>query len=134
MQVKLIPNFAQLLHEIKLPSPEKCFLIEDGDEFYIKEWIKNGQISCELEKLFEGIIVKYKLKQKNLSENEMKLAKEVKQRFPLDQWRVIKIFSDHQRKYRYYKKAIEDVKSRTTPHMNEQAIMTVFSPGWGINT
>tara|TARA_Y100001968_G_scaffold303557_1_gene317815 strand:- start:1391 stop:1498 length:108 start_codon:yes stop_codon:yes gene_type:complete len=33
--VRLIPNFAKLLHEIKLPSPEECFIIEDGDEKYI---------------------------------------------------------------------------------------------------
>tara|TARA_B100000214_G_scaffold108637_1_gene76590 strand:- start:361 stop:759 length:399 start_codon:yes stop_codon:yes gene_type:complete len=132
--VKLIPNFAELLHEIKLPSAEKCFLIEDGDEQYIEKWINDGEITCELEKLFEWINIKYKLKKKNLNQADQKIAEEVKRRFPIDQWRVIKIFSDHQRKYRYYKKAIEDVKSRTTPRMNEQAIMTIFSPGWGINT
>ena len=132
--MKLIPNFAELLHEIKLPSAEKCFFIEDGDEKYIEKWIKNGEITCELEKLFEWINIKYKLKKKNLNYQETQLAEEVKKRFPVDQWRVIKIFSDHQKKYRYYKKAIEDVKSRTSPRMNEQAIMTIFSPGWGINT
>jgi len=132
--VKLIPNFAELLHEIKLPAAEKCFLIEDGDEKYIEKWIKNGEITCELEKLFDWITVKYKLKKTNLNKEERRLSEEVKKRFPLDQWRVIKIFSDHQKKYRYYKKAIEDVKRRTTPRMNEQAIMTIFSPGWSTNT
>ena len=132
--MRLITNFAELLHEIKLPSPEKCFIIEYGDEKYIGKWIKNGQISCELEKLFEWLNKEYKLKKKDLSQEEESIAKEVKKRFPVEQWRVIKIFSDHQRKYRYYKKAIEDVKSRTSPRMNEQAIMTIFSPGWGINT
>ena len=76
----------------------------------------------------------YKLKKTKLNDNERKLAEEVNKRFPIEQWRVIKIFSEHQKKYRYYKKAIEDVKRRTTPRMNEQAIMTIFSPGWGINT
>jgi hypothetical protein len=132
--VKLIPNFAELLHEIKLPSPEKCFLLEDGDEKYIKEWIRNGELTCELEELFEWIKIKYKLKKTYLNYDERQLAEEVKKRFPIDQWRVIKVFSDHQKKYRYYKNAIEDVKRRTTPRMNEQAIMTIFSPGWGINT
>ena len=132
--MKLIPNFAELLHEIKLPAAEKCFLIEDGDEKYIEKWIKNGEITCELEKLFDWITVKYKLKKTNLNKEERRLSEEVKKRFPLDQWRVIKIFSDHQKKYRYYKKAIEDVKRRTTPRMNEQAIMTIFSPGWSTNT
>ncbi len=132
--MKLIHNFAELLHEIKLPSPEKCFLIEVGDEKYIERWIKNGEISCELDKLFDWINKEYKLKKQFLTQDERKLAEEVKKRFPLEQWRVIKIFSDHQRKYRYYKKAVEDVKNRTTPRMNEQAIMTIFSSGWSINT
>ena len=132
--MKLIPNFAELLHEIKLPSPEKCFLIEDGDEKYIEKWIKNGEITCELEKLFEWINYEYKLKKNNLNLQEKQIAEDVKRRFPVEQWRVIKIFSDHQRKYRYYKKAVEDVKKRTSPRMSEQAIMTIFSPGWGINT
>ena len=132
--MRLIPNFAELLHEIKLPTPEKCFFIEDGDEKYIDKWIENGEITCQLEELFEWINYKYKLKKSNLNHEESKIAEEVKNRFPVEQWRVIKIFSDHQRKYRYYKKAIEDVKNRTTPRMNEQAIMTTFSPGWSINT
>ena len=132
--MKLIPNFAELLHEIKLPAAEKCFLIEEGDEKFIEKWINNGEVTCELEKLFDWINVEYKLKKTSLSNEERRLAEEVKKRFPVDKWRVIKIFSDHQKKYRYYKKAIEDVKRRTTPRMNEQAIMTIFSPGWSINT
>tara|TARA_Y100001968_G_scaffold219651_1_gene202400 strand:- start:607 stop:1005 length:399 start_codon:yes stop_codon:yes gene_type:complete len=132
--VKLIPNFAKLLHEIKLPSAEKCFLIEEGDEKYIQQWLKSGELTCELEKLFEWLNVEYKLKKQNLNQEERRLAEKVRKRFPVEQWRVIKIFCDHQKKYRYYKKAIEDVKGRTTPRMSEQAIMTIFSPGWGINT
>ncbi len=132
--MRLIPNFAELLHEVKLPTPEKCFLLEVGDEKFIDKWIKNGEITCELDNLFEWINKEYKLKKNNLNHEEREIAEEVKRRFPIDQWRVIKIFSEHQRKYRYYKKAIEDVKSRTTPRMTEQAIMTIFSPGWGINT
>ena len=132
--MKLIPNFAELLHEVKLPSAEKCFSIEEGDEKYIEKLIKVGEITCELEKLFNWINLEYKLKRTDLNDEERQLAEEVKKRFPVEQWRVIKIFSDHQKKYRYYKKAIEDVKRRTTPRMNEQAIMTIFSPGWGIIT
>ena len=132
--MKLIPNFAELLHEINLPSAEKCFFIEEGDEKYIQRWVKDGEITCELEKLFEWITVEYKLKKKDLTHKESQLAEIVKKRFPVEHWRIIKIFSDHQRKYRYYKKAVEDVKRRTTPRMNEQTIMTIFSPGWGINT
>ena len=132
--MKLIQNFAELLHDVKLPAAEKCFLIEDGDERYIEKWIKNGEITCELEKLFDWINLEYKLKKTNLNREDSRLAEEIKKRFPVEKWRVIKIFCDHQKKYRYYKKAIEDVKKRTTPRMNEQTIMTIFSPGWGINT
>ena len=132
--MKLIPNFAELLHEIKLPLPEQCFIIEEGDEKYIEGWIKDGKLTRDLESLFDWINVKYKLKKKNLNYEEIKIAEEIKNRFPIDNWRIIKIFSDHQRKYRYYKNAIEDVKRRTSPRMNEQAIMTIFSPGWSINT
>ena len=132
--MRLIPNFAQLLHEVKLPSAEKCFLIETGDEKYISRWLNNGEIACQLDELFEWLNEEYKLKKTNLTPEEKILTEEIRKRFPVEKWRVIKLFSDHQRKYRYYKKAVEDVKSRTSPRMNEQAIMTIFSPGWGINT
>ena len=46
-RVRLIPNFAELLHEIKLPSPEKCFLLEVGDEKYIEKWINNATIKAD---------------------------------------------------------------------------------------
>ena len=62
--VKLIPDFAELLHEIKLTSAEKCFLIEGGDEKYIEKWIKDGEITFELEKLFEWLKIEYKLEKK----------------------------------------------------------------------
>ena len=132
--MRLIPNFAQLLHEVKLPSTEKCFLRETGDEKYISRWLNNGEITCQLDELFEWLNEEYKLKKTNLTPEEKILTEEIRRRFPVEKWRVIKLFSDHQRKYRYYKKAVEDVKSRTSPRMNEQAIMTIFSPGWGINT
>ena len=77
----------------------------------MKNILRNGEIECELEELFEWINTEYKLKKKHLTHEERKIAEEVKKRFPLEQWRVIKIFSDHQRKYRYYKKAVEDVKN-----------------------
>ena len=132
--MKLIPNFADLLHKVKLPRPEKCFLIELGDEEYIEKWIKNGETACELEELFEWINTKYKLKKEHLTHEERKIAEEVKKRFLLEQWCLNKIFSDHQRKYRYYKKAIEDLKSRTKPPMNEQATTTISSLEWSIYT
>ena len=35
-------------------------------DIIINKWIKNGEISCELEKLFEWMNVEYKLKKKDL--------------------------------------------------------------------
>ncbi|WP_269610838.1 hypothetical protein [Prochlorococcus marinus] len=55
--MKLIPTFTESLHEIKLPSPEKSFTIEKGNEKQIGKWITNGAITCELEKLFEWMNV-----------------------------------------------------------------------------
>tara|TARA_Y100001968_G_scaffold332437_1_gene390605 strand:+ start:1737 stop:2036 length:300 start_codon:yes stop_codon:yes gene_type:complete len=99
--VKLITNFAELLHEIRLPSPEKCFIFEVGDEKYIARWIKDGEISCDLENLFESLNEEYKLKKKDLNHEERTLAEEVKKRFRIEGWRVIKILSEQKRKYRY---------------------------------
>tara|TARA_Y100001968_G_scaffold249115_1_gene233782 strand:- start:15 stop:278 length:264 start_codon:yes stop_codon:yes gene_type:complete len=87
-----------------------------------------------LEQFFEWLNIEYKLKIKNLNQADQQLAEEVKRRFPIERWPGIKIFSDHQRKYRSYKKTIEDIKTKKTPHMNEQAKISIFSPGWGINT
>ena len=63
--MKLIPNFAVLLHEIKLPTPEECFLLEADDDKYIKRWIENGKITSDLDILFEWITVEYKIKKKS---------------------------------------------------------------------
>ena len=62
--MRLIPNFAELLNEIKLPTPEKCFIIEQDDEKQIARWIRNGEIACELDELFSWIEIEYKLKKK----------------------------------------------------------------------
>ena len=76
--MKLIPNFAELLHEIKLPSPEKCFLIEAGDKKYIGKWIRDGELAFNLETLFELINVEYKLNKNNLTNNEKQIVEDIK--------------------------------------------------------
>ena len=73
--MRLIPNFAELLLEIKLPAPEKCFIIEQDDEKYIARWIKNGEIACELDELFSWIEVEYKLKKKLNKQEKNSLKK-----------------------------------------------------------
>ncbi len=45
-----------------IPAPERCFLVDVGDEKYIERWIENREISCELEKLFEWVTKENKLK------------------------------------------------------------------------
>ena len=44
--MKLIDNFVEKFHNYSLPTPEKCFVLEEGDELYINKWIK-------MEKLME---------------------------------------------------------------------------------
>ena len=82
--MKLIDNFVEKFHNYSLPSPEKCFVLEEGDELYINKWIKNGKKACELEELFEQINTEYKLKKEHLTHEERKIAEEVKKRFPLE--------------------------------------------------
>ena len=35
--------------------PEKCFVLEEGDELYINKWIKNGKINGKMKDIFEWI-------------------------------------------------------------------------------
>ena len=42
--MKLIDTFVEKFHNYSLPSPEKFFLLEEGDELYISICIKNGKI------------------------------------------------------------------------------------------
>ena len=53
--MKLIENFVEKFHSYSLPSPEKCFLLEEGDELYISKWIKNGKINGNMKDIFELI-------------------------------------------------------------------------------
>ena len=51
--MKLIEDYTDRFHNYTLPSPEKCFELEDGDEIYIKRWITNGKINGKLKDVFE---------------------------------------------------------------------------------
>ena len=46
--MKLIDNFVEKFHNYSLPAPEKCFVLEEGDELYINKWIKNGKINGKI--------------------------------------------------------------------------------------
>ncbi len=53
--MKLIEDYTERFHSYTLPSPEKCFELENGDEIYIKRWINNGKINGKLKDVFESI-------------------------------------------------------------------------------
>ena len=53
--MKLIENFVEKFHNYSLPTPEKCFVLEEGDEIYIYKWIKNGKINGKMKDIFEWI-------------------------------------------------------------------------------
>ena len=57
--MKLIDNFVEKFHNYSLPTPEKCFVLEEGDELYINKWIKNGKINGKMKDIFEWIEKKY---------------------------------------------------------------------------
>ena len=57
--MKLIDNFVEKFHNYSLPKPEKCFVLEVGDELYINKWIKNGKINGKMKDIFEWIEKKY---------------------------------------------------------------------------
>ena len=52
--MKLIEDYTDRFHNYTLPSPEKCFELEDGDEIYIKRWITNGKINGKLKDVLSG--------------------------------------------------------------------------------
>ena len=83
-----------------MQSTERYFFIEEGDKKKIEKRVKNGELKCKLGIFFNWINQEHKLKKANLNDEERQLAEELKKSFPLDQWGVIKIISDHQKKYR----------------------------------
>ena len=53
--MKLIDNFAEKFHKYSLPTPEKCFVLEEGDELYINKWIKNGKVNGKMKDIFKWL-------------------------------------------------------------------------------
>ena len=123
----LIENFIEKFHDFSLPSPEKCLLIEEGDELYIKKWIKNGKINGKAKDMFEWIEKKYLNNKTVLKEIDPDKFKEINDRFLMSYWRIIILFCDYQMKYRYYFKAINAVKDKTYPEMNSNEFFELFN-------
>ena len=124
--MKLIDNFVEKFHNYTLPSPEKCFLLEEGDELYIKKWIKNGQINGKMKDLFEWIEKKYFSNKKQLEITDKNKFDELMSRFYLKNWRIILLMCNYQTRYRYYQKAINSVKDQSFSDMETSEFLRLF--------
>ena len=124
--MKLIDNFVEKFHNYSLPSPEKCFLLEEGDELYIKKWIKNGEINGNMKDLFEWIEKKYLSNKKQLQKTDKKKFDELVRRFYLKNWRIILLMCNYQTKYRYYSKAINSIKDKSFSGMETSQFLKLF--------
>ena len=124
--MKLIENFIEKFHTLSLPSPEKCLIIEEGDELYIKKWIKNGKINGKAKDMFNWIEKKYFNNISELKERDLDKFRELNDRFLIKYWRIIILLCDYQMKYRYYSKAINAVKDKSYPDMNSNDFFQLF--------
>ena len=124
--MKLIDNFVEKFHNYTLPCPEKCFLLEEGDELYIKKWIKNGQINGKMKDLFEWLEKKYFSHKKQLEITDKNKFDELMSRFYLKNWRIILLMCNYQTRYRYYQKAINSVKDQSFSDMETSEFLRLF--------
>ena len=124
--MKLIENFIEKFHNLSLPSPERCLLLEEGDELYIKKWIKDGKINGKAKDMFNWIEKKYLNKKSQLKERDPCKFREINDRFLINHWRIIILLCDYQMKYRYYSKAINALIEKSYPDMNSNDFFELF--------
>tara|TARA_B100000212_G_scaffold243411_1_gene185593 strand:+ start:532 stop:912 length:381 start_codon:yes stop_codon:yes gene_type:complete len=124
--MKLIENYVELFHKNSLPSAEKCLLIEDGDEIYIKKWILDGRINGKAKDMFKWIEKKYLNNKSQLKEIDPFKFKDINKRFLISKWRMIVLLSDYQAKYRYYSKVINSIKGKSYSDMNSIEFFKLF--------
>ena len=124
--MKLIEDFVERFHDLNLPTAEKCFILEEGDDIYIKNWILNGKINGKAKDLFEWIEKKYLKNKSDLKEIDPLKFKEINQRFLIDEWRMIILLCDYQQKYRYYSRAINSVKEKSCSDMKINEFFNLF--------
>ena len=124
--MKLIENYAERFHNYTIPSPEKCFELESGDELYIKRWITNGKINGKVKDIFEWIEKKYLSNQRELEKTDKKKFDEIQKRFYIKNWRLILLMSEYQMKYRYYTKVIESIKEKSFSEMDSEEFLNLF--------
>ena len=124
--MKLIDDFAEKFHNYTLPSPEKCFLLEEGDELYIKKWIKNGKINGKMKDIFEWIEKKYFSNKEHFEKTDKNKFDDLIRRFYLNNWRIILLMCTYQTKYRYYSKAINSIKNKSFSDMDTNEFLKLF--------
>ena len=124
--MKLIVDYAERFHNYTIPSPEKCFELENGDELYIKRWITNGKINGELKDIFEWIEKKYLSNKSELEKTDKKKFDEIQRRFYIKNWRMILLMSEYQMKYRYYTNVIGSIKEKSFSGMDNKEFLNLF--------
>ena len=124
--MKLIENYVELFYKNSLPSAEKCLLIEDGDEIYIKKWILDGRINGKAKDMFKWIEKKYLNNKSQLKEIDPFKFKDINKRFLISKWRMIVLLSDYKAKYRYYSKVINSIKGKSYSDMNSIEFFKLF--------
>ena len=124
--MKLISDFVERFHNNDLPVPEKCFILEDGDEIFIKKWLVNGKLNIKVKDLFLWIEKKYFKSKKKLKDKDEIKFEEIRKRFFMDNWRMILLLSEYQIKYRYYSKAIDSIKNKSFPEMSSNQFLKLF--------
>ena len=124
--MKLISDFVERFHRNDLPVPEKCFILEDGDEIFIKKWLVNGKLNIKVKDLFLWIEKKYFKSKKKLKDKDEIKFEEIRKRFYMDNWRMILLLSEYQIKFRYYTKAIDSIKEKSFPEMSSNQFLKLF--------
>ena len=124
--MRLIEDYVERFHNYTLPSPEKCFELEDGDELYIQKWITKGKINGSIKDIFEWIEKKYLSNNKELEKTDKKKFDEIQRRFYIKNWRMIILMSEYQMKYRYYTKAIDSIKEKSFSGMDNEDFLNLF--------
>ncbi len=123
--MRLIEDYTERFHNHTLPTAEKCFELEDGDEIYIKRWITNGKINAKLKDIFEWIEKKY-LNNEELEKTNNDKFNEIQRRFYIKNWRIIILMSEYQTKYRYYTKVVESIKEKSFSGMDNKEFLKLF--------
>tara|TARA_Y100000589_G_scaffold21743_1_gene18138 strand:- start:6386 stop:6772 length:387 start_codon:yes stop_codon:yes gene_type:complete len=124
--MKLIDDFVKRFHDLNLPTPEKCFILEEGDEIFINKWIVKGKINGKAKDLFEWIEKKYLLSKLKLKQIDQSKFDEIQRRFYIKNWRMIILLCDYQAKFRYYSKAINSVKEKSFSDMDIEDFLKLF--------